>query len=119
MNMQCACAEAVTVQPRLGITLVTDHAGHGQAVASMAANNGEETVSARRPHGRGWPYRAVVAVAVVGLLVTIGLIVVSTILYHNNENRLLKLRTRDIGSVLTAAVPSVGRRADEPGKSRA
>ncbi|HET7051954.1 MAG TPA: PP2C family protein-serine/threonine phosphatase [Solirubrobacteraceae bacterium] len=73
----------------------------------MAANNGEETVSARRPDGRGWPYRAVVAVGVVGLLVTVGLIVVSTILYHNNENRLLKLRTRDIGSVLTAAVPSV------------
>ena len=73
----------------------------------MAASNGQETVPARTPHERGWPYWSVVTVAVVGLLVTIGLIVVSTILYHNNENRLLKLRTRDIGSVLTAAVPTV------------
>ena len=73
----------------------------------MAASNGEETVPATTPHGRGWPYWSVVTVAVVGLLVTVGLIVVSTILYHNNENRLLKLRTRDIGSVLTAALPSL------------
>jgi hypothetical protein len=73
----------------------------------MAASNGEETVPAETPHARGWPYWSVVAVAVVGVLVTVGLIVVSTILYDNNENRLLKLRTRDIGSVLTAAVPTV------------
>ncbi len=73
----------------------------------MAASNGEETVPATTPHGRDWPYWSVVTVAVVGLLVTVGLIVVSTILYHNNENRLLKLRTRDIGSVLTAALPSL------------
>jgi serine phosphatase RsbU (regulator of sigma subunit) len=49
----------------------------------------------------------VVAVAVVGLLVTGALIVVSSILYNHNEHRLLKLRTRDIGSVLTASVPSI------------
>jgi serine phosphatase RsbU (regulator of sigma subunit) len=73
----------------------------------MAANSGEETVPASTPRGRGWPFWSVVAVAVVGLLVTVGLIVVSSILYHNNENRLLNLRTRDIGSVLTAAVPTV------------
>ena len=48
-----------------------------------------------------------VAVAVVGLLVTVGLIVVSSILYTNNEHRLLKLRTRDVGSVLTAALPNI------------
>jgi serine phosphatase RsbU (regulator of sigma subunit) len=72
----------------------------------MAANSGEETVPASTPRG-GWPFWSVVAVAVVGLLVTVGLIVVSSILYHNNENRLLNLRTRDIGSVLTAAVPTV------------
>jgi serine phosphatase RsbU (regulator of sigma subunit) len=73
----------------------------------MAASNGQETVPATMPHDRGWPYWSVVTVAVVGLLVTVGLIVVSTVLYHNNEKRLLKLRTRDIGSVLTAAVPTV------------
>ncbi|MGZ4261398.1 MAG: PP2C family protein-serine/threonine phosphatase [Solirubrobacteraceae bacterium] len=73
----------------------------------MAASSGEEAVPARTPRGRGWPFWSAVAVAVVGLLVTIGLMVVSSILYHNNENRLLNLRTRDIGSVLTAAVPTV------------
>src|SRR6201986_1500667 len=73
----------------------------------MAATNGEETVPAATPRARGWPYWSVVMVAVVGLLVTVGLIVVSTILDHTNETRLLNLRTRDIGSVLTAAVPTV------------
>lgn len=72
----------------------------------MAATS-EETESPRTPHGRGWPFWSAVAVAVVGLLVTGGLIVVSSILYHNNENRLLRLRTRDIGTVLTAAVPNI------------
>ena len=73
----------------------------------MAASSGEEAVPARTPRGRSWPFWSAVAVAVVGLLVTVGLMVVSSILYHNNENRLLNLRTRDIGSVLTAAVPTV------------
>jgi hypothetical protein len=98
---------AMHVSGRSATTLLTDHDGHGQAAASMTASNGEETVPARASHGRSWPYWSVVAVAGVGLLVTIGLIVVSTILYYNNENRLLRLRTRDIGSVLTAAVPTV------------
>jgi serine phosphatase RsbU (regulator of sigma subunit) len=73
----------------------------------MAASSGEVAASAGTSHGWGWPYWSAVAVAVVGLLVTGALIVVSSILYNNNEHRLLKLRTRDIGSVLTAAVPGV------------
>jgi serine phosphatase RsbU (regulator of sigma subunit) len=72
-----------------------------------APSTGSETPPASTPHGRGWPFWSAVAVAVVGLLVTAGLIVVSSILYTNNQHRLLKLRTRGIGSVLTAAVPSV------------
>jgi Stage II sporulation protein E (SpoIIE) len=110
MNVHQFCTGpliALRVSGRSTTTLLTEHAGYGQAVASMAASNGEETVPATTPHGRDWPYWSVVTVAVVGLLVTVGLIVVSTILYHNNENRLLKLRTRDIGSVLTAALPSL------------
>jgi serine phosphatase RsbU (regulator of sigma subunit) len=73
----------------------------------MVASSGEVAAPAGTPHGRGWPYWSAVAVAVVGLLVTAGLIVVSSILYNNNENRLLKLRTRDIGTVLTATLPSI------------
>jgi serine phosphatase RsbU (regulator of sigma subunit) len=56
---------------------------------------------------RRWPYWSVITVLVVGLIVTGGLVVISAVLYRNNENRLLKLRTRDIGSVLTAALPSI------------
>ena len=73
----------------------------------MADSSGEETASTSTHHGDGWPYGSVVAVAVVGLLVTVGLIVVSSILYTNNEHRLLRLRTRDVGSVLTAALPNI------------
>jgi serine phosphatase RsbU (regulator of sigma subunit) len=73
----------------------------------MAANNAEETGSAGTPRARRWPFGSAVTVAIVGLLVTVGLIVVSAILYANNEHRLLSLRTRDIGSVLTAAVPGI------------
>lgn len=74
----------------------------------MAANEGGgEASSPRRSGRREWPFRSVIAVVAVGLLVTAGLIVVSSILYHNNENRLLKLRTRDIASVLIATLPSI------------
>jgi serine phosphatase RsbU (regulator of sigma subunit) len=73
----------------------------------MAATSDDETAPATTPRGRRWPFWSAVAVAVVGLLVTGGLIVVSSILYHNNEHRLLRLRTRDIGSVLTTAVPNI------------
>ena len=60
--------------------------GHGQAIASMVATNGVETTTAKKPPGRGWPVWSVVAVAVGGLLVTVALIVVSSILYDNNES---------------------------------
>ncbi|MGZ4183778.1 MAG: PP2C family protein-serine/threonine phosphatase [Solirubrobacteraceae bacterium] len=73
----------------------------------MAEGIGEDTAPESTPRGRSWPYRSAVAVAVVGLLVTAALIVVSAILYHNNEHRLLRLRTRDIGSILTTAVPNI------------
>ena len=56
---------------------------------------------------RRWPYWSVITVLVVGLLVTGGLVATSAVLYRHNENRLLKLRTRDIGSVLTATLPSI------------
>jgi serine phosphatase RsbU (regulator of sigma subunit) len=68
-----------------------------------AVQDAPELMQARN---RRWPYWSAITVLVVGLIVTSGLVVISAILYRNNENRLLKLRTRDIGSVLTAALPS-------------
>jgi hypothetical protein len=59
-----------------------------------------------RRRGR-WPYWAVVAVLVVGLAVTGVLTWISSGTYTRNEKRLLDLRARDIGAVLTSALPSV------------
>jgi serine phosphatase RsbU (regulator of sigma subunit) len=73
----------------------------------MATISADDTASADAPRGHGWPFWSAVAVAVVGLLVTVGLIVVSSLLYTHNEHRLLRLRTRDIGSILTTAVPNI------------
>jgi serine phosphatase RsbU (regulator of sigma subunit) len=43
----------------------------------------------------------------IGLVVTAALTVTSLVLYERNENRLLGLRVRELGLVLTAAVPSI------------
>ena len=59
-----------------------------------------------RPRGR-WPVSLVAVVLVVGLLVTGALTVVSSALYTRNERRLLGLRARDVGTALTAALPSI------------
>jgi hypothetical protein len=55
----------------------------------------------------GWPFWLAVVVLVVGLGVTGVLTWVSSSLYTGNENRLLRLRARDVSSVLTAALPSL------------
>jgi serine phosphatase RsbU (regulator of sigma subunit) len=72
--------------------------------AGDGAETGSETSGLR---DRRWPFWSAIAVVVVGLLVTGGLVAVSSALYRNNQSRLLNLRTRDIGSVLTAALPSI------------
>jgi hypothetical protein len=54
-----------------------------------------------------WPFWPPVAVLVVGLAVTAILAWVSAGTYTRNENRLLGLRAKDVGAVLTAALPSV------------
>lgn len=54
-----------------------------------------------------WTYWPAVAVCVVGLIVTGVLVWVSASTYTSNENRILKLRVRDAGALLTSALPSV------------
>jgi serine phosphatase RsbU (regulator of sigma subunit) len=63
----------------------------------------EET--ARAP-SRGW-YWLSVATLLVGLIVTGALALVSRSQYNDNEQRLLSLRVRDAGALVTAAVPGI------------
>ena len=56
---------------------------------------------------RGSPHRPPALVVIVVLAVTAALALVSLALYHDNENRLLRLRVRDAASLLTAAVPGI------------
>jgi serine phosphatase RsbU (regulator of sigma subunit) len=63
----------------------------------------EET--ARAP-SRGW-YWLPVATLLVGLIVTGALALVSRSQYNDNEQRLLSLRVRDAGALVTAAVPGI------------
>jgi serine phosphatase RsbU (regulator of sigma subunit) len=64
---------------------------------------GDRTVALRQQA----PLRLPVIVVVVGLIVTGVLALVSQSLYSRNEQRLLDLRARDVGSVLSAAIPSL------------
>jgi serine phosphatase RsbU (regulator of sigma subunit) len=56
---------------------------------------------------RRWPFGAAVVVLVVGLLATGLLTWLSYGSYTRNETHLLRLRARDIGTVLTAALPGI------------
>ena len=61
----------------------------------------------RRSVWRWRPSRAAVVAFLLGLLVTAAFAVSLRELYDRNENHLLLLRAREVGSVLTAAVPSI------------
>ena len=74
-----------------------------QATDDRGAGRTGRTARARRR----WPFWAPVAVLLVGAGVTAILTWVSSGLYTRNEDRLLELRTKDVGAVLTAALPSV------------
>ena len=54
-----------------------------------------------------WPYWAAVAVLVVGVLVTAALALVSNAQYTRNEKRLLDLRVREVGALLSGALPNI------------
>lgn len=62
---------------------------------------------ARRPRFIRWSYRWVWVVLIVGVLVTAGLALASAELASSNERHLLKLRSKEVGSVLTSALPDV------------
>jgi serine phosphatase RsbU (regulator of sigma subunit) len=82
-------------------------AGYRDGSASEPA--ADDAVSAVAPEGsaRRWsPSRAACLTLAIGLLVTAALALTSLGLYNRNEDRLLGLRARQLGLVLTAAVTS-------------
>jgi serine phosphatase RsbU (regulator of sigma subunit) len=56
---------------------------------------------------RRWPYWLAVAVGAVGLVATGVLVWISASTYTNNENRLLSLRVRDAGALISGALLNV------------
>ncbi len=82
-------------------------------VAAAKPVDGEQTRPAgAQPRDRAgtrqrWPYWVAVVVGVVGLVVTGVLVWISASTYTSNENRLLSLRARDAGALLTSALTTL------------
>jgi serine phosphatase RsbU (regulator of sigma subunit) len=76
------------------------------ASGAEAAQHGGDA-QARPRTGEAWPYWVAVAACVVGLIATGVLVWISASTYTSNENRLLSLRARDAGTLLTGALPTV------------
>jgi serine phosphatase RsbU (regulator of sigma subunit)/predicted small integral membrane protein len=73
-----------------------------------AIETGGDAQASRRPRAwQAWPYWVAVAVCAIGLIVTGVLVWISASTYTNNENRLLSLRARDAGTLLTGALPTL------------
>ncbi|HEX3802147.1 MAG TPA: PP2C family protein-serine/threonine phosphatase [Solirubrobacteraceae bacterium] len=64
-----------------------------------------ETPVASRPRFVRWTYGWVTVVVVVGVLVTAGLALISAELASSNEQHLLDLRSKEVASALTSALP--------------
>jgi hypothetical protein len=60
-----------------------------------------------RTRPRRWRLGLPALTFVIGVLVTLAFTLVSLAQYHNNEKRLLRLRVRDAGAAVTAAVPTL------------
>ena len=85
------------------MTAGSRHDSAGERAEQDAGSPAELSI----PMGRRHPSRAAVVALLVGLVVTAALSLTSSGLYDRNENRLLGLRARELGLVLTAAVPSI------------
>jgi anti-anti-sigma factor len=76
--------------------------------ASAAAGDPDEHGSSNIVQmGAGWLWWLPLAVLIVGLAVTAALALVSHSQYNSNEQRLLRLRVRDAGALVTEALPGI------------
>jgi len=81
--------------------------GEGAAETGQERSRSAGAVSARRGPLAGRLSRATATVLALGLLLTAALAFACQEVYEANEGRLLGLRAREVGFVLTAAVPSL------------
>ena len=84
-----------------------DSSQEGAAAAPAAEPSALSVARRARPAWRWRPSRVAWIALLLGLAVTVAFSLTSLALYDQNENRLLRLRAREVGSVLTAVVPSI------------
>jgi serine phosphatase RsbU (regulator of sigma subunit) len=83
-------------------------ASPGGLAAGRIVGDGAVRASTRMGSVLRWrPTRAAAIAFLMGIVVTVALALSSLALYHRNESRLLGLRVRELGLVLTATVPSI------------
>src|SRR5947209_17796729 len=73
----------------------------------VTADRPATALDAVRGRRSRWPFWSPLMVLLVGLVVTAVLTWLSAAQYTHNERRLLQLRARDVGAVLTTALPSI------------
>ena len=78
----------------------------GATGSSAAEHSGIALPTFARSASRWRPSRVACAALLLGLAVTGAFAVISRVLYDHNESHLLRLRARQVSSVLSAAVPS-------------
>jgi serine phosphatase RsbU (regulator of sigma subunit) len=81
----------------------TGGAGTGVPRADASPSSG---LARERLASRWRPARVALVVLAVGLVVTVALAIAAQALYNHNEDRLLRLRVRELGLVLSGALPS-------------
>ena len=90
-----------THAPEAAVAALADAETSVPGAQAQAPSSGSVLVRGR------WPYWAAVAVLVVGVLVTATLALVSQAQYTSNEKRLLDLRVRELGALLSSALPNI------------
>jgi serine phosphatase RsbU (regulator of sigma subunit) len=88
--------------------LLTSGDAGTRPTANAPGGDPEQQVSANVvPMRAGWSLWVPVATLIVGLMVTAALALVSQSQYNSNEHRLLRLRVRDAGALITEALPAI------------
>jgi serine phosphatase RsbU (regulator of sigma subunit) len=81
---------------------------HREAELDPGREGREMAASAWAPgSSQWWPSRVAFAALVTGLIVTAALALTSLVVYHRNEQRLLRLRVRELSLVLAATASSI------------